>query len=130
VNAPIFLGSNNFSTESWRQSVGQYAEGMVFAGFVIDQAKAKPFIDAFRAKTGIDPSQVAVQTYDQVRMVAQAIDQKGYTGDGIREGLATLKGFPSINGGTVDMGPDHQARPPVDLYRIQNNTIVKIQAGG
>jgi hypothetical protein len=38
--------------------------------------------------------------------------------------------MPSINGGTVDMGDDHQARPPVALYRIQNDMPVKIEAGG
>jgi ABC-type branched-subunit amino acid transport system substrate-binding protein len=130
ITAPLFNGSNNFSTESWRSSVGQYAEGMVFAGFVIDQDRAKPFIDAYRAKVNIDPSQVCIQAYDQTKMVAQCIDQNGYTGDGIRQGLAGLKGFQSVNGGTVDMGDDHQARPPVGLYKIQNNAIVKIQPGG
>jgi hypothetical protein len=63
-------------------------------------------------------------------MVAQVIEQKGYAGDAIRQGLATLKGFQSVNGGTVDMGDDHHARPAVGLYRIQNNAIVKIQPGG
>jgi hypothetical protein len=38
--------------------------------------------------------------------------------------------MPSVNGGTVDMGADHHARPPVGLYRIQNNAPVKIQPGG
>jgi ABC-type branched-subunit amino acid transport system substrate-binding protein len=73
---------------------------------------------------------VCVQAYDQTRMVAQAIDQNGYSGQAIRDGLAGLKGFTSVNGGTVDMGDDHQARPAVGLYRIQNNAIVKIQPGG
>ena len=130
VNTPLFNGSNNFSTESWRSAVGSYAEGIVFAGFVLDSDKAKPFIDAYKAKVNIDPSQVCVEAYDQTRMVALAIEQNGFTGDGIRQGLAELKGYQSINGGTVEMGADHQARPDVGLYRVQNNAIVKIQPGG
>jgi branched-chain amino acid transport system substrate-binding protein len=130
VNAPLYNGSNNFSTESWRSAVGPYAEGMVFAGFVIDQDKAKPFLDAYKARVNIDASQVCVEAYDQTRMVAQTIEQKGYSGEAIRDGLASLKGFTSVNGGTVEMGDDHQARPAVGLYKIQNNAIVKIQPGG
>jgi branched-chain amino acid transport system substrate-binding protein len=130
LNAQLYNGSNNFSTESWRSAVGAYAEGMVFAGFVIDPNTARPFLDAYKARVNIDASQVCVQAYDQTRMVAQAIDQNGYSGQAIRDGLASLKGFTSVNGGAVDMGDDHHARPAVGLYKIQNNAIVKIQPGG
>lgn len=130
VNAPFFAGSNNFSLESWRRSAGQYAENMVFAGFVLDREKARDFVAAYKAKTNIEPSQVAVQVYDQLKMMAYAIDQKGYTAEGIRDALTNLKGFTSVNGGTVDMGQDHQARPPVGLYRVTGDQPVRIQPGG
>jgi hypothetical protein len=51
-------------------------------------------------------------------MVADAIKKNGYTGDGIRRGIAGLKDFKSIGGGVVAI-EERQSLLPVALYQIK-----------
>jgi len=129
ITAPVYEGSACFTEKSWRDSAGSAADGMVYAGYKMDLSKAQSLVTAYRAKKGFDPSYPVVETYDMVLMVKKAIEQNGFTADGIRRGLASIKDLPSVAGGTITMGPDHQTTPSVALYKVQAGKAVEIQPG-
>ena len=87
-----------------------------------DKATAKKLIDAYRAKLGFDPDYAGLEVYDMVFMLADAIKRNGYTGDGIRQGLGTIKDFKSIGGGIVQMGADRQSVVAVGIYQVKDAT--------
>ena len=130
IKAPFYQGSACFTEKSWRDSVGAASEGMVYSGFVLDKNKAQPVIDAYKAKLGYEPSYATIEMYDVVQMIKHAVEENGYNAEGIRKGLISLKDFPSAGGGAITMADDHQSRPTVALYKIQNGAAVAIKPGG
>ncbi len=129
INAALYGGSSCFTEKSWKDSVGSNAEGMVYAGYKIDPAKAGQLIQAYTAKKGYEPSYPAIETYDMTLMAKNAIEKNGFNADGIRKGLAETKDLPSIGGGTITMGKDHQTTVSVTLYKVQGGKAVEIQPG-
>jgi branched-chain amino acid transport system substrate-binding protein len=125
MNTPMFNACACVTVKSYREAAGKAAEGVVFAGFKYDQAAAKPLIDAYKAKLGFEPDYAALEVYDMVHMIADAIRKYGYNGEGIRKGLAEIKDFRSIGGGLVSMNEDGQSIVPVALYRLEDATNLK-----
>jgi branched-chain amino acid transport system substrate-binding protein len=130
IQTPFYTSGNNTDNQAWRAAVGELAEGIVMSGMEFDKSRAQGLVDAYKAKVGNDPNVVVVEVYDIVRMIAKSIQDNGYNAEGIKKGLATMKDFPMIGGGTTSMGDDHQSRPSIALYRITNGQGVKIQPGG
>jgi branched-chain amino acid transport system substrate-binding protein len=118
MNQQLYTGCACMTIKSYRESAGDAAKGLIFAGFKYDRDHAKKFIDEYHAKLGFDPDYGAVEDYDMIFMIADAIKKNGYTPDGIRQALAGLKDFHSIGGGVVSMDPDRQAQVSVALYQI------------
>ncbi len=122
MTTQMYNGCACVTVKSYRESAGTAANGVVYAGFKYDVAAAKKLIDAYRMKLGFDPDYAGLEVYDMIFMIADAIKRNGYTGDGIRQGLATIKDFKSIGGGVVSMGPDRQSLVAVGLYQVIDAT--------
>jgi len=129
ITAPVYEGASCFTEKSWQDSAGNAAEGMVYAGYKFDPSKAPSLTSAYHAKKGYDPPYPAVEAYDTLLMIKSAIEKNSFTADGIRQGLAATKDLPSIGGGTITMGADHQTTPSVSLYKVQSGKAVEIQPG-
>ncbi len=120
MNTPLYNGCACVTVKSYREAAGKAAEGVIYAGFKYDVGAAKKLIDAYRARLGFDPDYAGLEVYDMVFMIAAAIKQHGYSGDGIRRGLTEIKDFRSIGGGLVSMGKDRQSLVPVALYQVKD----------
>ena len=120
MNQQLYTGCACMTIKSYRESTGDAAKGLIFAGFKYDRNAAKKFIDEYHAKMGFDPDYGGVEVYDMIFMIADAIKQHGYTPDGIRQGLVELKNFHSIGGGVVSMDADRQSKVSVALYQIDD----------
>lgn len=118
----LYNGCACITVKSYRESAGNAGNGAIFAGFKYDRKYAKPFIDAYTSKVGFAPDYAALEAYDMVFMMAEAIRKHGYSGDGIRQGLAELKNFQSIGGGLVSMDAERQSVVAVGLYRVNDVT--------
>ena len=118
----LYNGCACITVKSYRESAGNAGNCTIFAGLKYDQKYAKRLIDAYTAKVGFAPDYAAIEGYDMVNMVAEAIRKHGNTGDGIRQGLAEIKDFQSIGGGKVSMDADRQTIVAVGLYRINDVT--------
>jgi branched-chain amino acid transport system substrate-binding protein len=129
LTTPIVNGSNFYYDKTWATAVGSYAEGMYFVGVNVDATTpyAKTFVTAYKAKVGNEPSYQAGEAYDIIRMFATCIERAGYTGEGIRNQLAVLKGLPSVLGGTITMGEDHYTLTSgYALWQVKNGVEVKV----
>jgi branched-chain amino acid transport system substrate-binding protein len=127
TTAPMFSPSNTYNEAQWRNGVGAYADTVQFAGLNLDENGARDFIRAYEARSGgPHPTYFAAEAYDLIQMYAYCIARGGYTGEGIRNALATLKGVHSILGGTITMGADHYSlNGAISLWQPQGGKLVK-----
>ncbi len=127
VNAQIFLPGTFLNEPGWKEGVGSYLDGLIMAGVQIDPVAGKPFITEFQAKTGRLPAVYGAELYEEVLMLAAAIQHGAYNGDAIAKQLAVLKGVPSIFGGTITMDPDHYSVPLSNrLRQVRNGQLVLV----
>jgi branched-chain amino acid transport system substrate-binding protein len=127
MTVPMFTPTNNFDQKTWRDAMGPYAEGMIFAGLHVDPTVGRDFVRAYREKMGYYPGYQAGESYDCMRILAYAIGKGGYDSDGVRNALAGLKNFPSVLGGTLSMGDDHYTQiGAVGLFYVKNGKLVKL----
>jgi ABC-type branched-subunit amino acid transport system substrate-binding protein len=116
-----------YQAHNWRIGVGPYAEGMYFCGIAVPPVIAHDFIVGYRNRTGFDPDYNAAELYDMVKMYAKAIETTSYRGEDIRGAIATMQGVPSILGGTITMGPDHQTNiSAIHLWQVRQGRLVAV----
>jgi branched-chain amino acid transport system substrate-binding protein len=129
ITAQIFNPSNFFFDKGWRDAAGTLADGMIFTGANVDGSSAagRDFIREYRAKTGVDPGYQPAEAYDIIKLFAYSIGKSSYNGEAIRNVLATVKGVPSVLGGTITMGADHYTvGEAAALWQARGNGEVKI----
>jgi branched-chain amino acid transport system substrate-binding protein len=126
ITAPIYNPGNAFQDRSWRAAVGPYVEGMYFSGMNIDSRTSPAFVKAFHERAGYDPTYIAAEWYDIVRMYAYAIGKAGYNGEGIRDAIASMRGVPSVFGGNIVMGSDHySASTGMGIWLVKGGQLIK-----
>ena len=131
VNAPIWSIGQAYASKNFRDRVGAYAEGMVMGGIYLDEnaPSARGFVRAYRSQLGFHPGYPAGEFYDIIKMFAYAIDRVGYSGEVIRNAIASLRSFPTVFGGTVTMGADHYTQfSNAGLWRVHNGDLVRLTA--
>jgi branched-chain amino acid transport system substrate-binding protein len=127
TKATVYSLGQNYTSKAVHDAIGPYTEGMIFGGLYLDPTVARTFVAAYKAKTGFIPSTQVAEQYDIVRMVAYAIGKAGYNGEAIGRTLATLKGFPSVFGGTVDMGTNHRTViKAIGLFQVRSGRLTRI----
>lgn len=127
LKAQIWSFGQNYTSRGFHDAVGPYGEGMILAGLYLDPNIANAFARAFRNKVGYLPSYISGEWYDIVRMVAYCIGKVGYNGEAIHTALTTLKGVPSVLGGTITMGPDHYSQfTGAGLWKVKAGKLVKL----
>jgi branched-chain amino acid transport system substrate-binding protein len=128
VNTPVYFGGNLYTVHTWREAMGPYSEGLVFSGANVDRKTeyGRTFIRDYRSKMGFEPGYNQGELYDGGRIIMHAMEN-ATTGDEIRSNMATLKGLPSVLGGTLAMGPDHYTTiPAVGLWQVRRGVEVRI----
>jgi branched-chain amino acid transport system substrate-binding protein len=94
-----FLGGDALSGEEVVATGGPAVEGLMFCQ---PSQGEGPAFDAFRIKYqkkyGRAPSVYSIKSYDALKIAADAIRTNGYSAEGIRRYLASLRGYPGISG--------------------------------
>jgi branched-chain amino acid transport system substrate-binding protein len=109
--------------------IGPYAEGMIFGGLYLDPKldRARDLVTAFKEKTSFVPSTQAAEMYDVLHMIADGIAKNGDDAAGLQRYFADLKGFPSVFGGTVDMGANHRTViKAIGLFQVKSGSLARI----
>ncbi len=107
-NNPI-MGSDSWGSGDLMGLCGDMCKGYFFSTHYAAagaQGETKEFIDAYSAKYGKTPDDVAALTWDSINLMLQAIKNTGgLSGDlakdrtAIKDALASIKDFPGITGG-------------------------------
>jgi branched-chain amino acid transport system substrate-binding protein len=127
MTVTMYTPTNNFDQKTWRDAMGPYAEGMIFAGLNVDPVAGRDFIRAYKAKMGYSPGYQAGEAWDIMRIMAYALGKAGYDSEGVRKEFAALKDFPSVLGGTLTMGDDHYTQiGAVALWHVKHGKIEKM----
>jgi branched-chain amino acid transport system substrate-binding protein len=127
TKALVYSLGQNYTSKSVIDAIGPYTEGMIFGGLYVSPSKAQKFVSAYKAKTGYIPSTQAEEQYDIIKMLAWGIEKAGYNGEGVARALAGMKGFPTVFGGTVDMGENHRTIiKALGLFQVQHGQLTRI----
>jgi len=97
-----FLGSDSWGSTELLTLCGADCEGYYFSThYAADNATpvAKTFIDAYTAKYGNTPDDVAALTYDSFGLLWQALQSAGKIDrQAVRDGMATISNFEGVTG--------------------------------
>jgi branched-chain amino acid transport system substrate-binding protein len=97
-----FLGSDSWGSSELTKLCGSECEGYYFSThYAADNAApaAKKFIDAYKAKHGNAPDDVAALTYDAFGLLWQALQTAGKVDrQAVRDALAKIPNFEGVTG--------------------------------
>lgn len=128
-NKPI-MGSDSWGSAELMTLCGDACKGYYFSTHYAAAGatgKTKEFIDAFKAKYGYVPDDVAALTWDALGMMVQAVQNAPLTGNLAQDRVAVkdaLAAIPSYEGITGSMKFDPQGDP------VKSAVIVKINDAG
>jgi branched-chain amino acid transport system substrate-binding protein len=127
MKTQIWAFGQSYTSKVYHDAVGPYGEGLVMGGLYLDPNVSNAFARKFRSAVGYIPAYISGEWYDIVKMYAYAINKAGYNGPAIRDAIATLKGVPSVLGGTITMGPDHYSEfGAAGLWLVKAGKLVRL----
>jgi len=102
INIPILsigtIAQPNIMAQAGSALDGTYFTATEFSADTPQTPEAKLFIEKYKTKYGKDPNYFSAFAYDVIMITTDAIKNKGYSSDGIREGLLDIKGFRGVTG--------------------------------
>lgn len=126
VKTPI-LTTLGLSVKEWRDFCGKSVEGAYFTTSLFDVElynEKNNFDTHFFSKYGKHPNVISAALYTSIYLIVQAIKEGGYSVEGIRKGLLSIKNFPTPVG-TISFDKKGEASPAVTIRQIKNGQIVK-----
>ena len=127
VEALVIMPGIFFDEPGWRSGVGSYIDTIIMSGVTFDPKAGQSFVNAYRSKSGNDPSYIAGEVYECVLMYAAAMAHAPYNGEAIRDALASLKGIPSVFGGTISMdSTNYSVLTNESLWRVHDGKLVRV----
>jgi len=101
LQAVQLLGANGWDDPVLVDKAARYVECSIFVdGFFAasERPATRSFVQAFREKHGHPPSILEASAHDAARMIRQVVERGAATRDGVRAGLAEMKGFQGATG--------------------------------
>jgi branched-chain amino acid transport system substrate-binding protein len=125
---PIFGSDSWGSADLWTLSKGAVKGCFFTTHYAAAGATGatKAFIDQYQAAYGYTPDDVAALSYDSTRIVLQAIQNAGLSGDlqkdrqAIRDAIAALQNFPGITG-TMTFDENGDPYKPAVVVRVSDS---------
>ncbi|HJJ43805.1 MAG TPA: ABC transporter substrate-binding protein [Methanocorpusculum sp.] len=121
---PAWFGTDTTTTNQIPREVGEYAEGMI--GFaqarkISDPTYQMHYDEMFNVPMMIRDS---IYGYDTMMVVAQAIENSGYTANGITQGLDLIRNIALT--GSIVFDENGDAYPSYDVTRLENGKWVDL----
>ncbi len=121
---PAWFGSDTLTSRQVPLEVGKYSEGLI--GFsqarrISDPSYEEHYVETFGEALMTRDS---IYGYDTMIVVSQAIENSGYTADGIREGLDLIRHVGLT--GTIVFDEKGDAYPSYDVMRLENGKWVDL----
>jgi len=112
------LGANGWDDPQLTEKAARYVNCAIFVdGFFVrsERPATKAFVSAFQAKYGYLPSILEASAFDAASMMRAVLERGAKTRQEVRDGLASLKGFP---GATGDLAFDPQREIAKPLFYL------------
>lgn len=105
-------------------------EGVIYAYPAYDpdsnQQNVADFVQKFRQKYNKEPDIYAASSYDALKILAYAINIKGFKPVSIKEALYSIKEFPGVTGSTTfDMNGD--VTKPIGIKQVNNGKFTWLE---
>lgn len=117
------LGSHTLESPDVLKIAKTAVEGAYYTKTAFDPNSPDKIMQEFQKKYkeryGETSEVYAATHYDQTKLIAQAIKNKGYSGDAIREYLLTVKDYPGISGVTTFL-TNGDVNKMVDIWTIKD----------
>lgn len=126
---PALYATDWAFSETLLQTGGKAVEGVsLMASFDIngDAAEMKAFQEKYQARYGYSPNYAAMQTYEAVLVLAEALRQTKGTADGLPEALRNIRDLQGLNS-TISMDEFGDVIRPVYLFQVQDGRMVTVQ---
>jgi branched-chain amino acid transport system substrate-binding protein len=124
------LGCVTYESPELIQIAGNAVDGIVFTtpAFNPDakDSTIRKFTADYQKRFGIKPENFAAHSYDAAKIISLAIQNGGYTSDGIKKALYQISNYPGISGlTTFDKNGD--VLQPAIIKQIKNGQFVPIE---
>lgn len=109
------------------ETAGEAADGVFYAfpAYNPDSGSEhiSKFVQAFEKKYGKKPNIYAASSYDSMKILAKAMEQGGFSSNGIKEALYSIKDFQGVTGKTsFDQNGD--VTKPIGIKQVNNGEFV------
>jgi branched-chain amino acid transport system substrate-binding protein len=125
-----FLSCVGFDNPKVLEIAGNAAEGVIFARPYYDPESKNPmvktFVERFRQRFGRDPGIYAAHSYDALKIVVTAIKKGGYSADGIKSALYSIKNFPGVTGNT-SFDENGDVEKPIQIMKVKHGSFVRYE---
>lgn len=113
------------------QQAGDAAEGVYLTSTLYSTEKplflqTENFVNEYKSKFSAVPSHYAAYTYDLTMLIVEALKNKEYTADGIRQGLLQIKDFPAVIG-KISILPNGEVDFPVVVKVVHKSEIIDLK---
>lgn len=123
-----FLGSNGWNAPDFARTADQSIDGSVFVdGFFADSPNpnVQDFVERYKKRFQATPTLFAMQGYDAVRFVLEALKKGATSGEAVRDYLVTQQDLPAL-GGPAAFGPDGTLNRPLFLIQIKRGRFTQV----
>ncbi len=126
------LSDATLSTPFFQQQTTPANEGAYFTSTVYDEnsqeARAREFINRYRAKFNADPSFFAAFAYDSLGLIAAALSRSDGSPQGIRDALASIRDYQGVVG-KMSFDKDGDLDFPLVVKRIEGGKATVVWGG-
>jgi ABC-type branched-subunit amino acid transport system substrate-binding protein/outer membrane protein assembly factor BamD (BamD/ComL family) len=123
-----FLGSNGWNVPDFARTADRSIDGAVFVdGFFVDSPNpnVQDFVERYKKRFQSTPTLFAVQGYDAMKIVIEAIKKGATSGEGVRNYLMTQQDLPAL-GGPASFGQDGTLNRPLFLIRVKGGRLTQV----
>ena len=123
----IFINDNVVKSLTLLQSYKDFLEGAIGGDYVPDLNKSQEFLQKYKEKYNEDCTQpnVGAAVYDAINLLADAIKEKGYDAEGVREYLKSVN-YEGISGNISFDSNNDRNNADYSLFIVKGGKAVKI----
>ncbi|MEW6685380.1 MAG: penicillin-binding protein activator [Candidatus Edwardsbacteria bacterium] len=125
------LGPGSWHSEKTIQKGEEYIEGVIFAAPLpnkIEKPEIQNFIDNYKKKFKKEPSRMAAQGYDAMKILLQVMERGVDSRDKLKERLSKIKVFSGISGNLyLSKEKTSGEESNFAIFTIKNKQIVEIE---
>jgi len=123
-----FLGGNGWNAPDFARTADQSIDGAVFVdGFFADSPNpnVQDFVNRYKKRFESTPTLFAMQGYDAVKFVIEAIRKGATSGEAVRDYITTQQDLPAL-GGPAAFGQDGTLIRPLFLIQVKRGRFTQV----